>query len=202
MKNLNLSKTRIATIFLAVLLVSSTFAVFTVKGQTVATPAQIVASNTSLAARLNPVTGQPYGDPMQYEWTGYGADGGNTRSSAGPAPNTANILWSSNESLASGAYGNSACSSFNGMVFGYESGGLTAFNATDGTKVWGPISGVTGGLGMFGTQAPVKINDKYMASISSGTIYFLRIADGYRIMTTTISSIATGYDFTSIGGGV
>jgi len=202
MKNTKLSKTRIATIVLAILLVSSTYAVFNVNAQTVADPAAVVAANTALSQRLDPTTGQPYGDPTKYEWVSYGADGENTRYNAGPAPNSANVLWSSNETMATITLGVSGTAAFNGLVFGYETGGLVAFNATDGMRVWGPVSGVTGGLGMFGTAAPVKINEKYMASFSTGNIYFINISNGVRIQTSSISAIAAGYEFTSIGQGV
>jgi len=207
MKNSKLSKTRIATIVLAILLVSSTYAVFNVNAQTFADPTAIVASNATLSQKINPLNGQPYGDPLQYEWPSYGADGGNTRYGAGPAPNSANILWTSNETLYSSGFGNSACTEFNGLAYGYVTSGsassLAAFNLTDGKKVWGPIttpSTVPSGLGMFGTAAPVKVNDQVLASLSSGSIYFVNCSNGVLLQTTSMSAIGGPYGFSSIGG--
>jgi len=196
--NLNLNKTRIATIILTFLLISSTFAIFA--------NAQIDTSTVNIATnanseKINPETGQPYGDLSQYEWIAAGADGANTRSSKGPAPDTPSLLWSISRS-ASGTP-----SAFNGLVFVRSSSTVYAYNATTGdyAKGW-PVSSTgtpTGSVGSgsapgFGSNgAVVKINEQIGGWFTSVGPQFFNISNGYSYPKGTLG----GDGWTSMGAG-
>jgi len=204
MKNLNMNSTRIATIVLAVLLVSSTFMILS-NGQTQTYQAISPITQSPVSQRVNPQTGVAYGDLGQYEWPTYGADGSNTRYSAGPSPNAPVSLW--NGSIPVGTNANGAPASmvtaFDGMIFFYSASNLVALNATTGSVVWqSPLNAQTQGLGsLLGTAALVKINDNYSASIGSQFITIYSQTNGTTPATTTaIGAIAGTYGIASIGG--
>jgi len=200
MKNLNISKTGIATIILAILLLSSTFAVFA-EAQMYYPEDTIASSQAAMSDRLNPATGEPYGNLTQYEWASYGADGENTRFNNGPAPNTGTLLWRSSVSLYNSGYGGSACTAFNGFVYAFTTSSvISAFNITTGERVW-QCSGVSSGVGMFGTMSPQKVNNEVMLIISSSNLYYVNCSNGILLSTTPVSAIGGAYGFSSIGGG-
>jgi len=92
-----MEKGKIALLVMALLLASA-FSGFAGNSETLVASAQSVQN--PLSGRVNPVTGKPYGDPLQYEWPrlapgwGTGDDETYQHSSEGPGPNTPNILWS------------------------------------------------------------------------------------------------------------
>jgi outer membrane protein assembly factor BamB len=86
------------TVVLALLMVSSTFTVFSSSS----VPA-VVAQAGPVTDRVDPITGEPYGDLYQYEWIGDGStwsggDGPESQKySAGPAPGRPDVLWTLSE---------------------------------------------------------------------------------------------------------
>ncbi|MCW4009180.1 MAG: PQQ-binding-like beta-propeller repeat protein [Candidatus Bathyarchaeota archaeon] len=135
-------------VFLAVLLFSSTIVML---GNSV------VVKDSVEAAPLSP--SKDYGNPLQYEWTTGGANENQTGFSAGPAPNTPDVLWK----VASSASG--VISGFDGKVFAVTGGGfgggsstLYAFNAFTGVQEWAvPLQRSAASSG--GTT---KIDDTYL----------------------------------------
>jgi len=142
-----------------------------------------------------------YGDLMQYEWPTYGADGGNTRYNAGPAPNAAISLWNSSIPVGVNANGvpTSMVTAFNGMVFYFTHVGMVALNATTGAVVW--QNTVNASLGSsLGTAALVKINENFSASIGSQFITIIKTSDGTIATQTAIGEICGQFGVASIGG--
>jgi len=92
---------KIAMAIVALLMLSSTVLIL---------PDPQVSAQDSLSGRVNPITGEAYGDLSQYDWPRigpyWGGAGGNDETSSfssdGPGPNTPNIIWSLSES---GMYG-------------------------------------------------------------------------------------------------
>jgi len=110
------------------------------------------ASTIPLSQSVNPLTGQPYGDIMQYDWPQYGCDEGQSGFNPGPGPNVPNVLWKARSPGASGQV-----QVFNGKAFVIAGITLRAYNAFTGELVWQstlkrPASG-------FGTSYTVKIDD-------------------------------------------
>jgi outer membrane protein assembly factor BamB len=200
MKNIsNISKTRIATIILAILLVSSIYVVF---ANAQVDKSQIDIKTNANSQKLNPATGQPYGDLSQYEWKSAGADGANTRSSNGPAPDNPSLLWSVSQASTSPA------TAFNGLVFTRNSATTYAYNATTGAyaKGWpvsstGTPSGSVGSgssNGLFNTAAACKINDQVGGWLSTTGPNFFNISNGVAFPKGTLA----GAGWTAIGTGV
>src|SRR5208337_2577022 len=73
----------LVTIILALLLVSSVFA-------------STSASHADANAQVNTNTASTNSTLNQYEWPQYQGDSSFTRFSAGPAPDTSNVLWKTN----------------------------------------------------------------------------------------------------------
>jgi len=191
MKNLHLSKMRIATIVLAILLVSSTYTILSAAAQ-VDTSTINISTNAN-SEKLDPETGQPYGDLSQYEFVSAGGDGANTRHTDGPLPDHPQVLWQISRSSSS------LPSAFNGMVFVRYSSTVYAFNATTGAVADGWTStGATGsgrapGFGSNG--AVVKINDQIGSWLASNGPNFFNISNGYVFPKPTIQ----GQGWTSVG---
>jgi len=175
MKNFNVNRSRIATLVLAVLLISSTFALFTVNSQ---------ASTNALSNNLNPETGQPYGDLSQYVWQAYGADGANSRSSNGPAPNDPKLSWT--QTVAS----TGQLTAFDGYVFVRGATTVSAYVANTGVKAWetatnGAIPGSVG--------AVVKISNTTCAYLATnGVVWYTTASGAASPAKSTISSTLTG----------
>jgi len=191
MKNLKLSKTRIATIILAILLVSSTYTILSAAAQIDTSKIDIKTNANS--QKLNPETGQPYGDLSQYEWKAVGADGANTRHTDGPVPDHPQVLWSVARS------GSGIPSAFNGMVFIRVTSTVYALNATTGALATGwPTTGAVGsgsapGFGSNG--AVVKINDQIGSWLATNGPNFFNISNGYVYPKPTIA----GDGWTTLG---
>ena len=190
MKNLHLSKMKIATIILAILLISSTYTILSAAAIDLST---INLSMNNNSEKLNPETGEPYGDLSQYEFRGAGGDGANTRHTDGPLPDTPNVLWEISRS-ASGIP-----SAFNGMVFVRSSSTVYAFNATTGETADGWSSSGAVGSGSapgFGSNgAVVKIDNETGGWLARDRVNLFNISDGAVIPTSQLS----GEGFTSWG---
>jgi len=94
---------RIGVAFIAVLLLSSTLLAFSISnGNTTASAAVPGGLFSTASNKINPATGQIYGDLSQYQWAGSGmtwTQGDNPemqKYSAGPAPDQYNELWTLN----------------------------------------------------------------------------------------------------------
>lgn len=128
------------------------------------------AATVPLSQRINPATGQPYGDIMQYEWPQYGCDSEQTGFNPGPAPSRPNLLWRTNVSGAGGQV-----QVFSGKAFVIAGNYLYAFHALNGSLAWRaslvrPASG-------FGTTYIVKIDDTYLMVFGGGPQIY-KISDG------------------------
>ncbi|MCW4017667.1 MAG: PQQ-binding-like beta-propeller repeat protein [Candidatus Bathyarchaeota archaeon] len=191
MKNLNISKTSIATIILSILLVSSMFIVFASAG--IGGPDR---TTNDLEARVDPITGVAYGNLSQYEWVSAGNGGENQRYSAGPAPNSPNLLWSQYVGRASG-YAGSIPTAYNGMVFVYGPE-IQAYNATTGDLIF--TSPMQGGCPGFGANDDiVKFSDELFGYLSTTGIVWYNMSDGTWLGKTVFSSASGAYGFTDVG---
>ena len=170
------SKILIAAI--ALLLLGSTFSIM-IQGTA-------KASTLPLSQRINPWTGQPYGDIMQYEWPVSGGDSGNTRFNPGPAPNRPDILWTFRPPGGiGGMFGAGPPTAFNGKIFVYNSTHLFALNPFTGVVVW--TSRLNGTPIGFTTGSVFKVDDTYLGYICMDRITFHRIDNGAWVSTTRIT---------------
>ena len=128
--------------------------------------------------RVDPVTGQPYGDLLQYEWTSLGGNSQNTRYSAGPAPNRPEVLWTFDRPTGQSLTG-APITAFDGKVFTYGTSGpdtLYAVHPFTGAMIYeAPMNGTPIG---FGTGSIFKVDDTYMGYITSNGISFYETANG------------------------
>jgi len=139
---------KILVAIIAVLLISSTFAVFSSQTQT---PTVSASGTGPQSTQINPATGLPYGDVMQYEWGQWKANGHWDSYSPGPAPNSGDLLWMINATgAASGRYYPAA---FNGKVYIYSGNQMRAYDGLTGALVWNQTY-ASGG-------APVKIDNTH-----------------------------------------
>ena len=168
-------------------------------------PNTAVAS-TPLSQRINPLTGQPYGDIMQYDWPVSGGDSGNTRFSPGPAPNRPDILWTfiPPNTTKYGTITGGPPTAFNGKVFALSGGLVYIPPATFiflPTYLWAlnPFTGAViynvtlpyGPIG-FGTGSIFKINDTYMGYVHSNGVVILKIDTGEVVSQKTIDPNVDG----------
>ena len=167
------SKLKTLIAFLTVLLAfSATLSL----GNSVITKTSIEAA--PLSAEKN------YGDIMQYEWRTGGANENQDDFSAGPAPNTPNILWKTPTS-AFGSY----VTVFNGKAFIVEGGGffgggassLVAFDPFTGQKLY---SATLKGSGNGGGGV-TKIDETYLYVDAAG-VEVRRISDGAYVSNYTL----------------
>ena len=152
---------------LALLLISSTFTVFSSSS----VPA-VVAQVGSASEHVDPVTGEPYGDLLQYEWPTGGYDQSNTRFSPGPAPDQPDVLWTYTASRVSGAV-----TVFDGKAFVPAGSTLYALDAITGQQAWNstlPAAITRTG----GTTGITKIDDEYLFVDISGGLACLKIQNG------------------------
>lgn len=104
-------------VILAVLLVSSVFA-------------SISTFQTNASTQANANTTAPNGNLNQYEWPQFQGDSSFTRFSAGPAPDTSNILWKANITGIQ-----PYITAFNGMIFVGTNTSIVALDQT-GKTIW------------------------------------------------------------------
>lgn len=127
----------------------------------------------TVSSRINPVTGQPYGDIMQYEWPHTFSDPQRTAYSAGPAPNKPDILWISNETAPElGSIqgwlitfnGRLYCTTMKGSFFAPEYY-LNALDAITGELIWQSKIPLPPGYGISaagGPQGPTMIDENHI----------------------------------------
>jgi outer membrane protein assembly factor BamB len=138
---MKMPKHRSAAVILALLFISSSFAVIsTLQGNPVTT-SNVLATNQS-----------SYGNLLQYEWSQFQGDASFTRFSAGPAPNAPDVAWKTNI-----AGIQSYLTAFNGKVFVTNSTTLFALDEQTGTIVWNTT---VPGIGRWPTA--YKIDDTHM----------------------------------------
>jgi outer membrane protein assembly factor BamB len=102
------------------LLVSSVFAVFTLQPNSNLVNALTNANTTSANSNL-----------LEYEWPQFMGDSSFSRFSAGPAPNTPDVLW---KASVSGIQ--TYISAFDGMIFVGTNTSVVALNQQTGNQVW------------------------------------------------------------------
>jgi outer membrane protein assembly factor BamB len=138
---MKMPKHRSAAVILALLFISSSFAVIsTLQGNPVTT-SNVLATNQS-----------SYGNLLQYEWPQFQGDASFTRFSAGPAPNAPDVAWKTNITGIQ-----SYITAFNGKVFVTNSTTLFALDEQTGTIVWNTT---VPGIGRWPTA--YKIDDTHM----------------------------------------
>jgi outer membrane protein assembly factor BamB len=142
---------------------------------------------------VDPVTGQPYGNLLQYEWTSLGGNSENTRYSAGPAPNRPDVLWTFDRPDGNPLTG-APITAFDGKVFTYGTQGgamLYAVDPFDGSMIYeAPMNGTPIG---FGTGSIFKVDDTYMGYITSNGIAFYETDTGDFVSRLILTS-ADGID--------
>lgn len=129
-----------------------------------------VNASPSMSQRINPLTGEPYGNIMQYEWPQYGGADGQTGFNPGPAPSRPNVLW---KTALTGVGGQVQI--FNGKVFAFSGNYLYAYDAFNGSLVW--RASLPRALSGFGTSYAVKLDETYLMVFCSGPVVY-RISDG------------------------
>lgn len=102
------------------LLISSVSAVFTLQSNSNLVGAQTSVNTNSANSNL-----------LQYEWPQFMGDSSFSRFSAGPAPDTSNILWKANVSGIQ-----TYLSAFDGMIFIGTNTSIVALNEQNGDQVW------------------------------------------------------------------
>jgi hypothetical protein len=98
-------------------------------------------------------------DLSQYEWTAPAADASFTRFSAGPAPNSPDLIWNTSINRASGWM-----AAFNGKVFVTSGTNLIALDGTTGSVVWNVTVPSTAGPANLSPEsaAVCKLDNTYM----------------------------------------
>ena len=147
------------------------------------TTSQVSAVTSSTYLSGSPSTwtpGKDYGDLLQYEWTQSDAGPDFSRFSAGPAPDSPNLLWKKTvPNLLE------YITAFNGKVFIRQGSGfftytncyIVALDAFTGEVVWNTSLPV--GYGFFGDNGVYKIDDthmivgKYCININTGQILWM-----------------------------
>jgi outer membrane protein assembly factor BamB len=157
------------TCVLTILLLVSSFAV-------------LASAQTTSSTQTN------FGDILQYEWSGNGGDETQSGFSAGPGPETANVLWKIPSS------GGSGCVSiFNGKAFVIAGKILRAYDAFDGHSVWNATLERTptsaGGI--------LKVDDTYLATYCQG-VEVRKISDGSLVSVLSIADY--GYSYSRMPG--
>jgi len=107
-------------VILALLLVSSVFASLST----------LQTGSTSVSAQVNANTTPTQGNLSQYEWPEFQGDSSSSRFSAGPAPDTSNILWKANVTGIQ-----PYIAAFDGMIFVCTNNSVVAIDQT-GNIVW------------------------------------------------------------------
>jgi outer membrane protein assembly factor BamB len=152
MQKSNRNNIKIATAVLIVLLASLCFPAFA--GIAVAT------ENTN------------YGDVNQYDWPQLGQNDGHTRFSAGPAPDTPNVLWTTTLGSVSAVFDGKAFIAAGGGFLGPATTSyLYALNPFTGSQIWKTELA-------YGGSGPTKIDDTYMFVDTNNGEAVYRISDG------------------------
>jgi len=182
MKNAKRVTAIVATLVLASLIASSPFLVFS------NSPAP-----TSVKAAAG--FGSDYGDVTQYEWQVWGSDESLTRSSAGPAPDRPDVLWTfRTRGLTAEVTG------FNGKIFALNSTTLHALDPSTGQLQW--RASIPDGIKTAGaTGGATKIDDNYLfVDINTGIACY-RIATGEMVWAVRDYPGQTLPAFRTPGGG-
>jgi outer membrane protein assembly factor BamB len=127
----------------------------------------------TLSDRINPVTGQPYGNIMEYDWPHTFSDPQRTGYSAGPAPNKPNILWISNETAPELGSVTGWLIAFKGKIFCTSQKGsffapeyyLNALDAITGELLWQTKIPLPPGYSISaagGPQGPTMIDENHI----------------------------------------
>lgn len=123
----------------------------------------ILSSMAMLLNSGNTVTAQDYGDIMQYDWPTEGQNPGNTKFSAGPAPDRPDVLWEAN------GYG-SVQAIFDGKLFTtFGRNTIAALDAFTGEEIW---TATAGGSSIS------QIDDTYFVVETPSGCETHRISDG------------------------
>jgi outer membrane protein assembly factor BamB len=177
----------IATLALALLLVSSPFIGPSSPITTVNIP------SVAQSEHVDPITGQPYGDIMQYNWPIQGYDSQNTRFNPGPGPNRADVLWTFRRPDGRSVTGG-PLTAIDGKIITYGTSGpdtLYALDPFDGSIIWeAPI--VAGGPLGFGTGSVFKVDDTHLGWLTFTGVAFYEIEDGDFVSQFTIDSDVHG----------
>ena len=181
----------VATLALALLLVSSPFIGPSSPMTTVNVP------SVAQGERVDPVTGEPYGDVRQYDWPIQGYDSGNTRYNPGPGPNRADVLWTfrgpAGQSISGGPV-----TGIDGKIICYYApwwppgaGRIFAVDPLNGSLIWeAPIVGGTP-LG-FGTGSIFKVDDTHLGFLTFNGVAFYTIHNGTFVSELVINSTLDG----------
>jgi outer membrane protein assembly factor BamB len=172
----------IVTLVLASLLVSSPFIGFA------SSTVSVLGASTS--QHVDPITGQPYGDIMQYDWPLSGHDSGNTRFNPGPGPDRADVLWTFRGTR--GLSGDPV-TAVDGKIIAYYSswfggGTLYALDPFNGSIIWeapmpvGPIG--------FGAGTVFQVDDTYLGMVTMSGVAFHLIENGTQVSSFSVDPVA------------
>jgi len=177
----------IATLALALLLVSSPFIGPSSPITTVNIP------SVAQSEHVDPITGQPYGDIMQYDWPIQGYDSQNTRFNPGPGPNRADVLWTARRSGGRSVTGG-PLTAMDGKIITYGTSGpdtVCALDPFDGSIIWeAPIVG--GGPLGFGTGSVFKVDDTHLGWLTFNGVAFYTLENGTFVSEFVINPAVHG----------
>jgi len=179
----------IVTLVLALLLVSSPFINFA------SSTVSVLGASTS--EHVDPITGQPYGDIMQYDWPIQGYDSGNTRFSPGPGPDRADVLWTFRRPPTGGSVSGGPVTAIDDKIITYYApffgtgGRIYALDPFNGSIIWdAPIVGGTP-LG-FGTGSIFQVDDTHLGFMTFNGVAFYEIEDGDYVSEMVIDPVVDG----------
>ena len=161
----------------------------------------LLSSAISVLVSADLTTATTYGDLSQYEWRETGANSDNTRSSAGPAPNTPNVLWNIGSGATPGqpsftgvTYG------WDGKIFSFSGSWIGAYEPTTGNKLWNITmpSGWSAQSGTGGTPQAFRIDNTYAGIWTSRGPVFFNYRSGTIAGLTNFNTTITGI---TLGGG-
>lgn len=145
-----------------------------------------------------------YGDLLQYEWRETGADSENTHFSAGPAPNTPNVLWS----IGAGSYPGQpsftgVTYAWDGKIFSFSGSWIGAYDPFTGALKWNITmpSGWSAQAGTGGTPQAFRIDDQYGGIWTSRGPVFFNYKTGTLAGVTYFNTSEPGRPDISLGGG-
>ena len=165
----------IVTLVLALLLISSPFIGFA------SSTVSVLGASTS--QHVDPITGQPYGDIMQYDWPIQGHDSQNTRFNPGPGPDRADVLWTFRRPPTGGSVSGGPVTAIDGKIITYYApwfgpgAAIYAVDPFNGSLIWeAPIVG--GGVLGFGTGTIFQVDDTHLGFLTFNGVAFYEIEDG------------------------
>ena len=182
----------VVTLVLALLLFSSPFI-----GFSSSTAITVNVLGASLSERVDPVTEEPYGDIMQYEWTQLGATAGWTGYSAGPAPDRPEVVWTQN-AFGFGPFFAKTVTVFDGKAFSMAGGSVYGWDAFTGEEKFYTY--------LSNAQAITKLDDTYffvdhdsgqgglgisstVGTLTNTSITVFRTADGAFVSNFTLTGV-------------